>query len=154
MSTRRDMALVDAMTEDLIAGVDSGASLRLWQDLQDTLRTYRTAEAAHDHVRAQTALARFIDMVETGASQAEAFEEIAQLLERRRKLSDSEQRRLERMGRLVDLQDVVGVITAFCIAIRDAVQGRVPPEAARAILSDVNNAATRALGSHHTPDGA
>ena len=147
LSLRDGISAIDALVLDIIRTLDTGEAGSLWATVLRHKREYEAATKAGNRVGAQTAIERMFAAIEHGAADAQSRAEVANMLEKRRKLTEAEQRRLERMQRLVDMQDVLALLATLSVAVKDAVERHVDdPVAARAILTDVVAATSRVTG--------
>ena len=94
LSRRRDIALTEARITDILQRVDTGESGALWRAAQAAMAKF-ALEQARGHVEGmQLALATVQRLISSGADDYAAWQEIGALLEQRRRLCESEQRRL------------------------------------------------------------
>jgi hypothetical protein len=92
LSLRSDVALVDARLSDLLSRVDTGESGAMWAELRRAYRAFTKARQAGDNKT--TALATVETVIERAVQDHQAWAEIGALIEQRRKLAESEHRRL------------------------------------------------------------
>jgi hypothetical protein len=137
LALRDDIALVDARTSELLATLDSGESGRLWRDLLALRREFVEATRAGDEARGRIILADLMNAIQRGAADFERWGEVVDLLERRRRLVDSEQKRLVAMQQMVTAEQAMGLVAALAASVRGHVLERCEPELARDLLSAV-----------------
>jgi len=94
LELRREIALTDARIIDLLQRVDSGESGALWRQAQLAMAGFRLAQAKGDVDGMQRAIGRVEQLVTQGHADYAAWDEVLALIEQRRKLVESEQRRL------------------------------------------------------------
>jgi hypothetical protein len=130
LSLRDELALVDARLADLLARVDTGESGSLWLKLMRAWRAFKSSQDAGDIARMHSTLAAVEAHVEAGAHDHGLWREIGEQIEQRRKLAESESKRL------VALQQVITTQQALLMAgaIVDIITRHVPD---KKILSEV-----------------
>lgn len=112
-SLRSELALVDARLTDLLSRVDTGESGAAWRALLQAHRAFKRFQATGDVAQMRTALAALQGRLEESAPDYEAWREIQELLEQRRKLADSETKRLVVLQRMISAEQLtlmLGVI--------------------------------------------
>lgn len=117
LALREDIALVDSRLSDLLGRVDTGESGALWGQLNKARVDLLTSKKVAD-TKAQTeALNLILELIAAGHADYRAWGEIAAVLEQRRRLVESERKRLVEMQQMIStermmvlLQAVVGVI--------------------------------------------
>ena len=152
LSLRHGISALDALVLDVIRVLDTGESGSLWAEVQSMKRTYEAASKAGNRIGAQTALEKMFAAIEHGASDARNRAEIAELLDKRRKLGDAERRRLIDMERFVDIATVTNALTVVLVSVRDGADCYITNSAdRRAFLTGVDAAVRRALGPAALP---
>lgn len=120
LNLRSSIALVDARLEDLLGRVDSGESGAAWVNVRKCLDAFlKEFYGNGDHVALQ--LEELKLAIQKGLDDYAAWSEIQALLEQRRKIVESEQKRL------VALQQVITVEKAMILfaAITDVIKRNV-----------------------------
>ena len=119
-----NIALIDARLSDLLRRVDSGESGQLWRDLREARQAYAKAKRSKDPTAMAEAITTMCDLIDRGHLDSAAWAEIADFIERRRKLVESERKRL------VEAQQVIHVAQAAALMalMVDAVQRQVRDE--------------------------
>jgi hypothetical protein len=103
-SLRDEIALVDARLADLLGRVDTRESGALWQALRHAYRTFKRTQAAGDVGKMREALADLEVRLDAGAPDDQAWAEIQELIEMRRKLCESEARRLATLQQMISAE--------------------------------------------------
>jgi hypothetical protein len=129
-SLRSELALVDARLGDLLARVDTGESGVLWRALLHAHRTFKRYKETGNVVKMREALADMESRLDVGGPDYEAWREIQALIEQRRKLADSEARRLVVLQQMISAER----LTVLLGAIVDIVARHVPD---RQVLSKI-----------------
>jgi hypothetical protein len=122
LSLRQEIALVDACLTDLLARVDTGESGRLWDGLTKAFHTYRQARANRQLDTMRTALEEIESWLARGTVDHLAWAEISEKLEQRRKLCESEAKRLIAMKAVLNQQEALLLMGA----ITDIITRNVP----------------------------
>ena len=133
LSLVNEIALIDARIADLLTRVDTGESGRLWKRAKDAYSAYRKGVRDKDFEAQAVALNDLGVVLGQGVSDTAAWEEISRLVERRRRLADSERKRM------VDAQLVLTVDKAMTVAnaLLEAVRTNVKePDRLAAIQAD------------------
>src|SRR5688572_7711861 len=99
LSLRSEVALVDARLVDLLSRVDTGESGALWAELRRAYRAFARARLAGDDEPA--ALAKVEHLIERAGQDHQAWAEIGTLIEQRRKLAESESKRLITLQQMI-----------------------------------------------------
>jgi hypothetical protein len=94
MSLRQDLALVEARIIDVLKRVDTGEAGSIWINLQAAWVRLARAQARADADMYKIAFADVGCLVTKGFGDTVAWREIGELIDQRRKLVESEQRRL------------------------------------------------------------
>lgn len=126
-----EAALLDARLGEILARLDRGESGELWGALE------KEAQAAQryskDPDRARSHLAAVFRLIQQGAQERERWDEITDLIEYKRKLAETERKRLRDSNYIITVQQL-NVLLAF---ILDSIKRHVSDgEALRAISSE------------------
>ena len=94
MSEHREaIALLSTMIQEILDEYEEGGAPKLWRRLSRTWRRAEAARVAWDRKKWREAYVQLGMLIERGGSQADREAELLNLLERRRKLVESETRR-------------------------------------------------------------
>lgn len=168
LSTREDVALLQARIGELTAKLYSGESTRLWNELRRQWKAYRGHKASADEAlrrgnddRQRECLGLAADtldsigrLITAGSDEARTWEELKKTLQEKAKLAKVE------WGRLVDLKSLITVEQAnvFALALLNSVIRHVPDTRTRAAINRdfkealTNHPSAHALGVPPTPD--
>ena len=124
LELRQEVALVDARLSDLLQRVDTGESGKLWADVLATWEDMKTAVVARDKKKQQQAAAMLDGLISKGASDYQAWSEIQTVIEQRRKLVESERKRLVEMQQYITSQQAMTLVAAMIGIIKDNVRDR------------------------------
>jgi hypothetical protein len=112
-SLRSELALVDARLMDLLTRVHTGESVALWRALRKAYRALKLSQRAGDVGKMKDAFAAMESHLESATADTEAWAEIHTLVEQRRKLADTESRRLLTLQQMITCESamvLVGVV--------------------------------------------
>jgi len=131
LAMRDEIAALDARLSELLERVDSGESGLLWTSLRAAWTELQEARRAKDNLKLAAALTRVGDLIEQGFDDRAAWADVLALFQDRRRLVESERRRL------VDLQQMITAEQAmvFLAAITDAVKKHVDDRDTLAAIS-------------------
>jgi hypothetical protein len=94
LSLRGEIALTDARLIDLLARVNTGESGQLWAQLKKAHEAFKVYRLARDVPKMNVALAKVEAVIEGAMQDHAAWAEIGDLIEQRRRLTESESKRL------------------------------------------------------------
>lgn len=128
-----EIALIDARLSDVLRRVDSGESGRLWSELRETVREYEAAQRARDTAAVALAVNTLVDLVKRGQHDSAAWGEVTSLIERRRKLVESERKRLVEAHKMIAVEQALGMMGLLIESVRRNVHD---DDALRAVVAD------------------
>jgi hypothetical protein len=134
LSLREDVALLDARLSQLLARAGTGESAEAWARVQKALKNLRKAEAGGKPERKREARFELEDAIEAGGKDIEVWAEIGDHLERRRKLTESERKRLVDMEQMVRADQAMAFVAAVVSSVRAHVED---PKTLAAISRDI-----------------
>jgi hypothetical protein len=130
LAMRDEVALFDARLAELLGRLDTGESATRWLQVQAFVDEL-ASEPGEDVDELVSRLAKLQQLVRAGSTEADLWSEIGSLVEQRRKLVESERKRL------VDLQQVITAERAMTLIalITDSVRRHVRDRDALAAIS-------------------
>lgn len=144
LALRGDIALVDARLADLLTRVDTGESGAVWRALSDAWAALRLARAAKDAAALNAALAEVGALIERAGADSAAWREIHAAVDQRRKLVESERKRLVEMQQMVTAEQAMTFVAALAESVRRNVSD---PRAVAAISADLARFTRGAAGA-------
>ena len=131
LELRGDVALLEARLAELLGRIDTGESGASWKAARGLVRAYRKARAELNDGEADAAVMALEAVIERGLGDYAVWDEIRDVLDRRRKLIESERRRL------VEMQQVITYAQAmtFLATVSEAIRRHVTDPAVLAALS-------------------
>lgn len=133
LDLRDDIALISIRISELLQQVDIGEAGALWKQAHDLYAEMTTSTDKKKQIAAGLELGR---LIERGVASAVAWSEIASFVEARRKLVESESKRLKELGQMIPAEKLMVLLGA----IENIVLSHVnDPETLRAIAEDFRN---------------
>ena len=143
-----EIALLDARLADVLNRVDSGGAGAIWQDLRAKVNAVQDAIRQEDREEAAALTNEVFTAIRRGHADYAAWQEIAGLVERRRRLVDTEQKRRVAMHQLVQADQVFRVIDVLTMTLREAVlELCTDADVRQSILVRVQNGLDRLLSA-------
>lgn len=121
ISVRQEIALVDARLEDLLGRVDTGEAGAIWAGVRAAVDEYRKTSDAAEKAEA---FARIESLSVEGFSDYASWGEVLELIERRRKLAETETKRLAAMGQAITAERAMVLLGTVVDIIRTHVTDR------------------------------
>ena len=124
LALREEVALVDARIADLLDRVDTGESGDAWKQAEQALEEFRQALAEQNATKRKMAFAALSVAINNGRQDYDAWNEIHKLVDQRRRLVESERKRLEQMGQMVAVEQFMLLIAQIVDLLRRHVHDR------------------------------
>lgn len=112
---REGIKLADARIVDLLKRVDHGESGQLWTELEAAWRAIQTATDAEGRRRALEDVGR---LIKQGAADWQLWDQIFRTMEQKRRLQESEQKRLIAMGSMISAGEAINLAVALVSAVK------------------------------------
>ena len=125
LSTRNDIALIEARLQELLGKLDLGEAGSHYQRLLKLARDPNTSTAT------------LIQAIQAGADEHQIWDEIYVAMESRRKHSETEQRRLVAMGAMVSAEDALVMADRFGAFLVEHVADRAILAKAQRLIDDI-----------------
>jgi hypothetical protein len=113
LELREDVALLDARLSDLLMRVDSGESGSIWRMLQQARTALIVARRAQDQAGQAAAINDMLELIGRGHADYQAWRELGSTLEQRRRLVESERKRLIEMQQTITAEKAMLLIGAI-----------------------------------------
>ena len=137
LSLRRDIGLLEARREDLIKRVNNGESGQLWHQLRHHLRQMTEAKRDGDERNVQFHFGQIARLITQGHQDYMAWNDVLGIIEAKRRLSESERKRLMDMQLYVLRDEIYTSIQNYAESLLAAVKRNVEnPEVLKAIAHD------------------
>lgn len=131
---RDEIALLEARLGELIQRIDTGEAGAVWKGLKAALEEYRAAKASGDGVEIHKALFGIEVLIDRGIEDYLIWGEIQSVIQQRRKVVESERKRLVEMQQMITSERAMVLLAAVVDAVRKHVSDR---DTLQAISSDI-----------------
>ena len=131
LELREDIALLDARLADVLQRVDSGESGAPWRRLKAAHHDFSEARRRNDTGAMRVALDDLLALIAQGHSDAAAWAEVMDLLDQRRKLVESERKRLVEMQQMITSEQAMALLGV----VVDTIKRHVPDRQALSAIS-------------------
>ena len=121
---RSDIATVDARLNDILKRVDTGEAGSLWTSLQGEYKAFQSARSSGDAAKMAETLASLGELIGKGKADWAVWGEAVGLIEQRRKLVDSEVKRLTALQVYVDSGQVLTMLNSIALQLREIIMDR------------------------------
>ena len=134
LNLNAEIHLTYAMLTEALRGMDQGEAGRLWRDLKTTWDALQEANRQRDGDAAKQALSEIGRLIARGVADAAARSEVLDIVERRRKLVESEAKRRTAMQQMITAERLMVLVSA----VTDVVMRHVDdPRQRAAIAADI-----------------
>jgi hypothetical protein len=130
LAMREEVAVIDARLADVLGRVDTGESGHVWATLGKAWRAYRTGPPE----KRMEAEAQISDLILTGTSDYEAWEDVRSLIDQRSRLVLGERQRLVQMQQMLSVEQAMTLMAAVADSVRKHCRDR---DTLAAISSDL-----------------
>lgn len=124
LSTRKDAALLDARIAVLLSRVDTGEAGKAWKDARGSFADLQEAFANRDAGKISRALTDLDSVLGRGLSDYTAWNELQSCLDQRRRLVESERKRLIEAQQVVTVEESMLLVSALLESVRRVVTDR------------------------------
>lgn len=139
-----EIAVVDSRLSDLLIRVESGDAGEIWDKLSKAKDKYRDASIKADIPEMGAQLDAMIRLIERGAQDVAAWREIHATLEQRRRLVESERKRLVEQEQMLTLHEAMTFFNAVASAVKNNVTDR-------SVLANIQTEWERLIGRANQP---
>jgi len=134
LNLNAEIQLTYALLGEALKGMDHGESGQLWRSLKDAWDEFQEANRAQDKEASRLALVAMGDLIRRGVADAAARSEVLGIIERRRKLVESEGKRRTAMQQMITAERLMVLVSA----VVDVVMRHVDdPRTRSAISTDI-----------------
>lgn len=134
LNLNAEIQLTYALLTEALKGMDQGESGRLWRELKDTWDALQDANRTKDTDAAREALQEIGRLISRGLADAAARAEVLDIVDRRRKLVESEAKRRTAMQQMITAERLMVLVSA----VTDVVMRHVDDATTRArIAADI-----------------
>ena len=109
LSLKSEVALTDARLIDLLARVDTGESGQRWAHLKKAHEEFKVSRLARDMPKMNVALAKMERTIAQATDDRAAWMEIGELVEQRRRLTESEHKRMVALQQMMSAEEAMAL---------------------------------------------
>lgn len=124
LNLREDIALIDARLADILLRADDGEAGKLWNDARKSNDELQKAMADKDWSRVRLAAANLDRLIGEGLTDHETWNEIRSLIDQRRRLVESEQKRLIAGQQMITSEQAMTLVAALVSTVKRHVTDR------------------------------
>lgn len=140
LSVREDIALVDARLADLLKRVDTGESGKLWELARKATDDLRMAMNNENYGGVSLAVDKLDRLIGSGLTDHAAWSNLLIILDQRRRLVESEQKRLVAMEQMITSEQAMMLIAGILDSLKQNIKDRH-------VLNAINADLMRLVGS-------
>ena len=122
LALREEVAVLDARLTDLLSRVDTGESGQIWTLLRHANNDLRAAHRAGDTVNKAKCLAEIGELIDRGSADSLAWLEIIAVIEARRRVVETEHRRLVAMHDVLTTQEAMTLLAVVVNVVKENVK--------------------------------
>lgn len=143
-----EVGLLDSRIADRLQALENkDAANATWKELQGMWKQFMFAVRSGNQEQQQLLLGELNTFIGRGSTQADIWYELTNLIESRRKLVDSEGRRLEVKQNIVTVEQAFGLVNAMVGILKEVVYRHADPQIARKILIDASVEHKKLIGA-------
>lgn len=121
-----EIALLDARTLEILQRIRTGEGRRAWEELKAVAASARAARERGDNPELIRLLLQILDKVEDYTdSESDLWEEVYQLVEQRRRLVESERKRMVELKQFLTLDQAANLMNALAMVVKQNVSDPV-----------------------------
>ena len=124
LALRDEIALVDVRLTDLLGRLETGETATKWARLQAAYGDLKAAQGEQDAASAAQALREMGSIIEGGGGEDIIWDDVIALLDQRRKLVESERKRLVEMRQMISVGQALALLARIQQVILDNVSDR------------------------------
>ena len=121
LSLNDDIALTEARVTDVLQRVDSNESGALWDELAKAAKEFKLAQRQNDSELCSALMEDILRLIQKGKGDRENWREIGDLLERKRKLSESQLKLLTTKQEFISRQQAVMLVSQITEIVKSSV---------------------------------
>ena len=146
LELREEIALIDARLAEITERLGTGESDKTWFDLREVWKDFLTAIKQGNATEQNILLPYINKLVTQGASDAAIWAEMSKLVEQRRRLSESEQKRQQVAQQMIAVESVMILMSATITALKESVTLYADQETASRILNHASESYSKLVG--------
>lgn len=134
LNLRAEIALVESLIDETLANLDAGGAFTVFKELRSSWSQLLRLQAAGRTAEADVVLAEVGQLIDAGSASGGAMHDLVTLIDQRRKLAESQQKRLVAMQQLLTVEQAMTFVGVVVAAVKAHVSD---PEALSAISKEV-----------------
>lgn len=134
LALRSEIALIDTRISELLPRLETGETEEIWKMLKDARAYHEMAEDEGDEKNARIALRAMYRLIDKGGSDFSTWKNIVGLIDRRRKLVESDRRRLVQLQQVITYERAMTLVSVLVDIIQKNVDD---PNVRRAISGEI-----------------
>ena len=146
-----ELKLLDVKLSELVTELGQAAGPQSTTELQKTWKEFQVANVAEDEARVATCVSTIDEILQGAISTADLWEQILGYIEARRKLLDSESKRLKDQHQTMGPDQLLAIIKFIVDVIRQALRKYVDDNTGRKILAAITNDLERVVSREVRP---
>lgn len=124
LALRSDIAMAEARVADLLMDLNVSSGGEVWRSLAAAQNAFDKAERAQDTNGMRDSLATLRGLIKTGAQDYERWEEVGKWLERKRRLTETEQKRLVAMQQMLTVEQTMTLVSQLVEIVNTHVEDK------------------------------
>ena len=128
-----EIAIIDARINELLQVVDTQESGRIWSELHKQATALEAAQKAKDTMTASKAQFMILTLITEGHAEWTAWTDVITLIDRRRKLVESERKRLVEAQKMIAVDQALAMMGLLIESVRKHVHD---DDALRAVVAE------------------
>ena len=139
MSLKHDIAVTEARLTELMEKIDSGEAGKVWHNLKKAGVRFEDAYKSGNSDKLMQSVEAIRKLVTTGSNEYDAYNEIKDMQEHRRKMTETENKMLIAKQQMIPAEQVMVLIGVIMEVIHKHVTNQVPDkEPQRALLTGIS----------------
>lgn len=147
LELREEVALVDGRLAQLAKRIGTNESDGVWFKIRDVWNDLTEAIKTSDEATYNNLLPIVGKLIRRGSTDAAQWKEIKELQDHRRKLSESEQKRMQLAQQMIAVESVMVLMSATIETLKESVMLYADQETATRILNDATTKYARLVGA-------
>lgn len=124
LELRGEISLMDARTAEILTNLQDGDTRKLWENLQSAWSEFEEATIMKDSERAKRAVNQIGRIIKRGNEIYTSWVEVYGVTDQRRKLVESERKRLVELHQTITVERLMLLITAIAGVVKEHVEDR------------------------------
>jgi hypothetical protein len=154
-TNRQEIAALEVRLSQLIEHVEEDMSQRTWSQWRRLWNQFILAVRTGDGVRQAELVGLMDEFMSSRTDQDRAWGDIERMADSRRKLADSEQKRMVAMQQMLTVEQAMMLMASLISAVKDAVYLYADPTSAKHIIDGTTQAYIELVGApERSNDGA